>query len=122
LIALRRENPALRPAWFRQAPDVGGPDTVETVRSDGKPFEPGDWENPLARSVTFVLNHAGADSFAFLVNAADNGVDFTLPPAPGEPWEHVISSDETQTAEGNVVTLILGETSFTVLRSRASDS
>jgi isoamylase len=122
LIALRRENPALHPAWFRHAPDIGGPDTVETVRSDGKPFEPGDWDNPLARSVTFVLGHAGAASFALLVNAADNGVDFTVPPAPGEPWEHVISSDETQPAAGDIATLILGETSFTLLRSRASES
>ena len=121
LIALRRDNPALHPAWFRHAPSVGGPDTVETVRSDGKPFEPGDWDNPLARSVTFVLGHAGTDSFALLVNAAHNGVDFTVPLAPGEPWEHVISSDESQTAAQRVATLILGETSFTLLRSRAKE-
>ncbi|HWU58859.1 MAG TPA: glycogen debranching protein GlgX, partial [Microbacteriaceae bacterium] len=121
LIALRRDNPALHPAWFRQAPSVGGPDTVETVRSDGKPFEPGDWDNPLARSVTFVLGHTGADSFALLVNAAHNGVEFTVPPAPGEPWELVISSDESQAAAQHVATIILSETSFTLLRSRANE-
>ena len=34
LISLRRENPALRPPWFRQAPGGDGPDFVRIVRSD----------------------------------------------------------------------------------------
>jgi glycogen operon protein len=122
LVALRRDNAALHPDWYRLAPSAGGADSVEAVRSDGKKFESGDWDNPLARSVTFVLGHEGTDSFAFLVNAAANGVEFTLPPAPGEPWQHVISSDEAQLTEGNLTTLILGETSFTLLRSAASAS
>jgi glycogen operon protein len=122
LIALRRDNPALRPDWFRQAPSVGGEDTVVTVRSDGASFAEGDWDNPDARSVTFVLAHEGADSFALLLNSAENGVEFTLPDAPGEPWVHVMSSDEKQSVDGPVDGLILGETSFTLLRSAATAS
>ena len=38
LIALRRDNPALRPPWFRQAPEHGDTDTVVVLRSDAEPF------------------------------------------------------------------------------------
>jgi isoamylase len=120
LVRLRRENPALRPDWFRQAPDTGAPDTVVTVRSDGKPFSPGDWENPDARSVTFVLAHEGADTFALLLNSAANGVEFTIPDAPDQPWELVTSSDDEHSADRQITRLILGGDTFTLLRSAAN--
>ena len=60
LIGLRAANPALRPPWFRQAPGDGVRDWVAVLRSDGEEFADEDWDNPEARSVTFVLGHEGA--------------------------------------------------------------
>ncbi|MET0725248.1 MAG: glycogen debranching protein GlgX [Leifsonia sp.] len=119
LIRLRRDHPALRPPWFRQARDVGGADTVEVLRSDAEPFSDDDWDRPDARSILFILEHAGADSFALLLNAAENGVEFTVPPAPGAEWELVASSDDEQRVEAPVTTLIVRDVSFTLLRSAA---
>ncbi|NQX12384.1 glycogen debranching protein GlgX [Microbacteriaceae bacterium VKM Ac-2855] len=120
LIALRRAEPALRPRWFRSAPEVGGNDTVDIVRSDAKRFADEDWDNPDARTVTFVFEHEGADSFALLLNAAENGVEFTVPKAPGAEWSLELSSDPGQTVAGEVTTLIVSDASFTLLRSAAA--
>ena len=120
LIALRTEHPALRPAWFRQAPAEGESDTVEIDRSDAEGFSDEDWENPDARSIIFVLSHESGDSFALLLNAAENGVEFAIPPAPGEAWELAASSDPDQRVAPPVTTLIVRDCSFTLLRSRAS--
>jgi glycogen operon protein len=118
LIRLRRAEPALRPEWYRQAPDVGGSDTVRIVRADGEPFADDDWSDPEARTIAFVLMHEGSDSFLLLLNAAENGVDFVLPEPPGAHWELELSSDpELALHDGESV--ILGETSFALLRSAA---
>ncbi|HVX07333.1 glycogen debranching protein GlgX [Humibacter sp.] len=122
LVRLRRDNRALRPDWYRQAPSTGAADTVLVVRSDGQPFKPEDWENPDVRSVTFVLAHEGGDTFALLLNSADNGVEFQVPDAPDEPWRLVASSDEEQSADRAHTTLILGGRTFTLLRSARSGS
>jgi len=120
LIALRRENPALHPAWFRQAPSSSDPqDTVRSLRSDGEEFADDDWDNPDARSVVFVFEHPGADSFALLLNVAENGVEFQVPDAPGAEWELAASSDPGQQVAGEVSTLIVRDGSFTLLRSRS---
>jgi glycogen operon protein len=119
LIALRRENPALRPTWFRQAPGGDLGDTVDVLRSDAEQFSAEDWENPDARTIQFVLEHVGADAFALLLNSAENGVEFTIPSAPNAEWELALSSDPGQTVEGEVTTLIVRDSSFTLLRSRA---
>jgi glycogen operon protein len=118
LIGLRRSSPALQPSWFRQAP--GTPDAQDTVllmRSDGEEFGDDDWDNPDARSIVFVFEHPGADSFALLLNAAENGVDFAVPSAPGSEWELAASSDDGQQVQGDVTTLIVRGGSFTLLRS-----
>lgn len=72
LIALRRENPGLHAAWFRQAPDsaVEPQDTVRALRYDGQEFADDDWDNSDSRSIVFVLEHPGADAFALMLNAA----------------------------------------------------
>ena len=124
LITLRCENPALHPSWFRQAPDELEPDTVDVLRADGNRFDDADWDDPEARAITYVfehhgLEHRGADAFALMLNAADNGVEFTVPPAPNGEWELAISSDDGQAVAAPVTTLIVSERSFTLLRSRA---
>jgi isoamylase len=117
MIALRTAEPALRPDWFRQGPGSKADDRVFITRSDDEPFSEDDWANPDARSITFVFRHAGSASFALLLNAAENGVEFALPKAPGQPWTLVESSDpEQMLAEGSTTVIVQG-TSFTLLRS-----
>ena len=68
----------------------------------------------------FVVGHEGADSFALLVNAAGNGVEFTLPLAPDLEWELALSSDPEQKVVSPVSTLIVRDASFTLVRSRVA--
>jgi isoamylase len=117
LIRLRKENPALRPVWFRQAPGDDVTDWVQVLRADGEAFADEDWDNPEARSVMFILGHDDADAFALLLNAAANGVEFTVPSAPNAEWVLAASSDPDQQVTGEVTTLIVQESSFTLLRS-----
>ncbi|MFB2586622.1 glycogen debranching protein GlgX [Herbiconiux liukaitaii] len=120
LLELRRTQPALRPAWFRQGLTAqGATDTVLMLRSDGEPFAEEDWDNPDARSIGFVFSHPGADSFALLLNAAENGVEFAVPAAPDAEWTLAASSDPGQQVEGAVTTLIVRDGSFTLLQSGA---
>jgi len=120
LTRLRREQPALRPPWYRYAPAPGVVDAVLLRRSDDQEFSQEDWDNPDARTITFVLEHEGADAFALLLNSAENGVEFQVPEAPNAEWELAVSSDPEQHVTGEVTTLIVRDASFTLLRSRAS--
>jgi isoamylase len=117
LIGLRRDNAALRPEWFRSAPDVDGVDSVVIERSDGSPFADEDWDDPDARSITFVFSHKDGDSFALLLNSAANGVEFALPDAHGAAWELALSSDPDQAVAADADTAIVTDHSFTLLRS-----
>ncbi len=116
LIQLRRAEPALRPEWYRHAPDVGGPDTVLIVRADGEPFADADWSDIEARSIAFVLMHEGADAFLLVLNAARNGVEFVLPDPPGGDWTLELSSDP-DLALNDAESVIVGETAFALFRS-----
>jgi len=120
LIRLRRENPALRPKWYRYAPADGVVDAIVLARSDGEPFADEDWDNPDARTIAFVFEHEGADAFALLLNSAENGVEFQVPEAPHGEWELAASSDPDQQVAGEVTTLIVRDASFTLLRSPAA--
>ena len=118
LIRLRREHASLRPQWFREAPNTGDPSTVQIFRSDGGLFDDEEWNNPLARTITFVLSREGSDSFAFLLNAAANGVEFALPAAPGTPWLLASSSDPDQRMQDSTSGLLLRDRSFALLQSQ----
>ncbi|PRY64294.1 glycogen operon protein [Glaciihabitans tibetensis] len=150
LIRLRKENPALRPVWFRQAPgqgdDVVDGDTVQILTPAATVFTDADWQDPQARAVAFLLWHLEEDAFVLLLNAATEGVDFTLPEAPNSPWELAASSDPEQnvltqsdeavadaaengagqadvgsaSAADEPVMLRVRDASFTLLRSRIS--
>ncbi|GAA2752562.1 glycogen debranching protein GlgX [Amnibacterium kyonggiense] len=120
LLAIRRENEALRPSWYHYAPADGVTDWVVLKRSDDQEFAQGDWDDPEARTITFVLGHEGGDTFALLLNSAGNGVEFQVPAAPGGEWELALSSDPEQVVEGPVTTLIVRDASFTLLRSAAA--
>ncbi|MEO7018166.1 MAG: glycogen debranching protein GlgX [Leifsonia sp.] len=118
LIRLRLAEPALRPDWYRQAPEVGGRATVRILRSDGEGFADDDWDDPDAKVIAFVLAHHGSDAFLLLLNGADNGVEFAAIDAPGDSWALELSSDpELLATDGGSLTL--APTSFALLRSRA---
>ncbi|NYD68044.1 glycogen debranching protein GlgX [Agromyces atrinae] len=119
LIELRRSERALRPSWFRQGPESSAKARVGLSRSDGEEFADEDWDNPDARSIAFVFEHDGSASFALLLNAAENGVEFAVPPAPGEAWTFELSSDPEQSYDEASETTIVRGTSFTLLRSAA---
>ena len=117
LLALRRDHPALRPAVFRQDPVQHQQQSVTVLRSDAKAFADDEWDNADARTVQFVFEHSAGDAFALLLNAAENGVEFTVPPAPYQEWTLVVSSDGGQTVRAPVSSLIVRDASFTLLHS-----
>jgi isoamylase len=116
LIRLRLAEPALRPDWYRAAPRTGSPRTVDLRRADGRRFTSRDWEQPENRAVVFVLGHAGHDSFALVMNAAENGVEFVLPHAPRGAWRLELTSDEGLDVEA-ARRITLAPRSFALLRS-----
>jgi glycogen operon protein len=116
LIRLRSSEPALRPDWYRQAPEIGSANTVSIFRTDGDEFGETDWENAEAKAITFVLEHRGSDSFALLLNAAENGVEFTVPQAAGDGWEFELAS-EPALQSPRASDLTLPPLSFALLRS-----
>ena len=118
LIALRRENPALRPTWFRQSPDEESADSVRVLQINGQTFSEEDWDNPDIRAVVYVFEHPGESAFALLLNSASDGVEATLPDAPGAAWELAASSDPEQSLEPGSATVIVRDHSFTLLISR----
>jgi glycogen operon protein len=116
LVRLRRAEPALRPDWYRQSPEVGGPSTVRILTAAGNGFEDEDWEDPEAKAIAFVLAQDGSDAFALLLNAAGNGVDFALPEPPHGGWTLELSSDpEVELVTADALTLAPG--SLALLRS-----
>ena len=117
LLALRRDHRALRPAVFRQDPVQQQQQSVTVLRSDAQTFGDDEWDNADARTVQFIFEHSAGDAFALLLNAAENGVEFTVPPAPHQEWVLVASSDGNQTVEAPVSSLIVRDASFTLLHS-----
>ncbi len=98
------------------------PDTVDIVRADAEEFADHDWDNPTARTITLVVESPESDAFALLLNSAHNGVEFVVPDAPYGEWELALSSDPEQTVVAPVTTLIVSESSFTLLRSRVQST
>ncbi|AYG05463.1 glycogen debranching enzyme GlgX [Gryllotalpicola protaetiae] len=119
LIALRRAEPALQPDWYREAPGTGILRSVDLRRADGRRFVASDWLRAEHRAIVFILGHAGHDAFAVLMNAAENGVEFSLPRPPHHAWRLELTSDEGLAVEV-ARRLTLAPRSFAVLRSTRS--
>ncbi len=128
LLRLRRETPALRATWYRgdradgaggseRGPEEGAGDTVRMPRADGVPMEGPDWEDGSAKAFAVQFAATGSPTVLLLVNAADNAVKFTVPPAPGAAWTLAMSSDPDQEVGAEVATLLVRDRSTTVLRS-----
>ncbi|GAA4154012.1 glycogen debranching protein GlgX [Gryllotalpicola daejeonensis] len=115
LLKLRREEPALRPDWYRGAPGTG-PRTVDLRRADGRRFTNSDWHRPEHRAIQFVLGHQGHATFALLMNAAENGVEFALPYQQRRVWRLELTSDDRLDVD-TARKLTLAPRSFALLRS-----
>ena len=117
LITLRRENPALRPDWFRHAPEVDErrpragaprPTTTRSRRATGS--------RASTRRSRSCSTHKDADAFALLLNGRRTASSSRCPRRPHGEWELAASSDPDQQVEGPVTTLIVRDASFTLLR------
>jgi len=108
LIALRKAHPNLRRRKFFQDRQIRGSVVrdIAWYRADGQEATDENWTTEWNRSLAMMLNGKTLgvededgrpvedDSFLMLVNAADQGVEFTLPPPPnGNPWRMVMDTE-----------------------------
>ncbi len=115
LIHLRLEHPNLHRRKFFQDREIRkrGKDIVERdvawYNTDGNEVPDEVWNTEWNRSVGVLLNGQTLqvtddegkpvkdDSFFIVVNAAQDGVEFTLPPSPaGKPWCQVIDTENIE--------------------------
>jgi glycogen operon protein len=74
---------------------------------DGKEVSDEAWNSEWSRAIALLLNGCTLqvsdedgnpvidDSFLLLVNAADQGVEFTMPPSPrGKPWRQIVDTED----------------------------
>ena len=115
LIHLRLTHPNLHRRKFFQDREIrkkGDGSLVRVVKDvawfnpDGNEVSDEAWNSPWSRAIALLLNGKTLqvtdedgnwvvdDSFLLLVNAADGGVEFTLPPSPsGNPWCQVVDTE-----------------------------
>jgi glycogen operon protein len=104
LVALRREHPTFRRRrWFQGRPIRGTVD-IGWCRPDGEEMSDADWDAGFARSVGVFLNGEAIhsrdtrgqpvrdDTYLLLLNAHDEGLDWTLPGQWGERWKVVFDT------------------------------
>jgi glycogen operon protein len=100
-IALRRDNPALRPREYLRGPG-GGPAQMVLYRPDGQQMTDEDWQNPISKTLAVALDgrqiadedgDTSRDRFLLLVNAHDEPVEFTIPTG-GSTWQVVLTTDD----------------------------
>jgi len=114
VLALRRDNPALRPRDYLRGPD-GGPPELALYRPDAEPMSAEDWDDPSARCLAVALNgplieDADGDTtdnhFLLLLNSHHEPVNFTVPGSKRE-WRAVLTSsgpdDTPQIAEDGTI-------------------
>jgi isoamylase len=100
-IALRRDNPALRPRDYLRGPG-GGPAQMVLYRPDGQPMEDSDWQNAKGRTLAVALDgrqiadedgDTRRDRFLLLLNSHVEPVTFQIP-AGGTTWRVVLTTDD----------------------------
>ncbi len=109
LIQLRRNHPNLHRRKFFQDRDIRGTVDVAWYNPDGKQFGDEDWGQPWNKSLGLLLNgktldvadeegnRVEDDTFLILINAAQDGVEFMLPPPlNGSPWKLVMKTENIE--------------------------
>jgi glycogen operon protein len=111
LLRFRAEHPAFRRRRFFAGPGGQGKDPhaddIAWLTPSGVPMTGDDWRAGFAKSVAVFLNGDAItepgprgepitdDSFLLLFNAAEHGIDFTMPDAGyGEQWVTVLDTAE----------------------------
>jgi isoamylase len=98
-LALRCQNPSLRPRDYLKGPE-GGPAQMVLYRPDGEQMSPEDWQNPTARTLAVALDgrqiedaegETKPDRFLLMLNAHHDPVEFTIPPGRNA-WHAVLTS------------------------------
>ena len=131
LIQLRRSHPNLHRRKFFQDRDIRGTVDVAWYSTDGHQFNDEDWSQPWNKSLALLLNgktlnvadeegnKVEDDTFLILINAAADGVEFTLPkPLNGSPWKLVMKTENIDDpfAEGKLdKEIIVGGRSMVLL-------
>jgi glycogen operon protein len=111
LIQLRSKHPNLRRRKFFQDRKIRG-SVVRDIAwygTDGNEFREEDWNAAWNRSLAFMLNGKTLgvtdedgkqiidDSFLVMVNAAADGVEFTLPTPPADsPWRLILDTESLE--------------------------
>ena len=111
LIKLRRDHPNLHRRRFFQDREIRG-SVVRDIAwygTDGKEISDEAWSEAWNRSIALMLNGQTLqvmddeghpvvdDSFLILVNAAAEGVEYTLPEPPdGQPWRQVLDTESIE--------------------------
>ena len=118
LVHFRLEHPNLHRRKFFQDREIrmkGNGALVGVIRdvtwfsSDGNEVSDEAWSTGWTRSVALLLNGKTLqvtdengewvidDSFLLMVNAADQGVEFILPPSPsGKPWRMIVNTENIE--------------------------
>jgi glycogen operon protein len=111
LIQLRKDHPNLHRRKFFQDRQIHG-SVVRDISwhgTDGKEIPDEAWSEAWNKSIGLMLNGKTLnvmddegmpvidDSFLFLVNAADQGVDYVLPEPPGgNPWRQILDTENIE--------------------------
>jgi isoamylase len=149
LIQLRRSHPNLHRRKFFQDREIRKPgqDTavmdIAWFNTDGNYVSDQTWHTEWNRAVCVLLNGQTLEatdetgqplidnSFLLIINAAQDGVEFTLPPCPtGSGWRQIISTENIQEPfaekESDAKVIIIGGRSLLVFMdkdpARKSDS
>ncbi len=120
LIELRRAHPTFRRRRFFQGRPIRDTVDVSWCKPDGSEMTDEDWEDGHARSVGLFIDGTAIadvdprgqevvdDSFVLLLNAADEPIEWTLPPQWARPATVVVSTTDPAmegTSPGDALTL-----------------
>jgi isoamylase len=98
-LALRKNNPALRPRAYLRGPE-GGPAQMVLYRPDGQQMTADDWQDPSGKTLAVALDgrqiedgegDTSRDRFLLLLNAHHEPVEFAIPPGHAQ-WHVVLTS------------------------------
>lgn len=95
LIRIRRDNPALRPLFFRALPDRRH--RLRWFDESGEPMSADQWSNPHHRAIQMFRDVDIDRDALVLINGAAVPVDYVL--AAGQPWDLQWSSSDTAPGE-----------------------
>jgi glycogen operon protein len=110
LTRLRQRFPQLRSRHWLEGKKADGSHDVLWLRPDAAEMNEEDWKSPESRFLAYILaaTENGNEPLFIVFNAAENGVEFTLPPwANVAGWSRVldtasnsVSSDEKSEVPG----------------------